>query len=53
MQSPTLQRRMPLQGIIAVRPGFEAVMGYLYLTDQYCRMIDLIKMGLEALKDGK
>ena len=33
--------------------GFEAVMGYLYLTDQYCRMIDLIKMGLEALKDGK
>ena len=32
--------------------GFEAVMGYLYLTDQYCRMIDLIKMGLEALKDG-
>ena len=33
--------------------GDEAVMGYLYLTDQYCRMIDLIKMGLEALKDGK
>ena len=33
--------------------GFEAVMGYLYLTDQYCRMIDLIKIGLEALKDGK
>ena len=33
--------------------GFEALMGYLYLTDQYCRMIDLIKMGLEALKDGK
>lgn len=32
--------------------GFEAVMGYLYLTDQYCRMIDLIKIGLEALKDG-
>ena len=33
--------------------GFEAVMGYLYLTEQYCRMIDLIKMGLEALEDGK
>lgn len=30
--------------------GFEAVMGYLYLTRQYHRMIDLIKIGLEALK---
>lgn len=27
--------------------GFEAVMGYLYLTGQYHRMIDLIKLGLE------
>lgn len=27
--------------------GFEALMGYLYLTDQYERMIDLIKIGLE------
>lgn len=33
--------------------GFEAVMGYLYLTDQHCRMIDLIKIGLEELNDGK
>lgn len=33
--------------------GFEAVMGYLYLTGQYHRMIDLIKIGLEALNDGK
>ena len=34
--------------------GFEAVMGYLYLTDQYCRMIDLIKnWNWRALKDGK
>ncbi|MBS6194626.1 MAG: ribonuclease III [Clostridiales bacterium] len=33
--------------------GFEAVMGYLYLTEQHCRMIDLIKIGLEALDDGK
>lgn len=31
--------------------GFEAVMGYLYLTEQYCRMIDLIKIGWEALND--
>lgn len=27
--------------------GFEALMGYLYLTDQMERMIDLIKMGLD------
>lgn len=33
--------------------GFEAVMGYLYLTGQYTRMIDLIKIGWEALDDGK
>ena len=27
--------------------GFEALMGYLYLTDQMKRMIDLVKMGME------
>ncbi|MDD3339477.1 MAG: ribonuclease III domain-containing protein [Lachnospiraceae bacterium] len=27
--------------------GFEAVMGYLYLTEQMTRIIDLIKLGLE------
>lgn len=27
--------------------GFEAVMGYLYLTDQMERLIDLVKVGLE------
>ena len=27
--------------------GFEALIGYLYLTDQMNRMIDLIKMGME------
>ncbi len=32
--------------------GFEALMGYLYLTDQMNRMIDLIKTGLET-EDGK
>lgn len=32
--------------------GFEALMGYLYLTDQHMRMIDLIKIGLET-EDGK
>ena len=33
--------------------GFEAVLGYLYLTKQYNRIIDLIKIGLEAINDGK
>ena len=33
--------------------GFEAVMGYLYLTGQYIRMVGLIKMGLEAVDEGK
>ena len=27
--------------------GFEALMGYLYLTEQWKRMLDLIKIGLE------
>ncbi len=28
--------------------GFEALLGYLYLTDQIPRMLDLIKKGIEA-----
>lgn len=31
--------------------GFEAVMGYLYLTGKYHRMIDLVKLGLEPGKE--
>lgn len=27
--------------------GFEALMGYLYLTDQMKRLIDLVKLGME------
>lgn len=27
--------------------GFEALMGYLYLTGQTKRLIDLVKMGME------
>ena len=27
--------------------GFEALMGYLYLTGQMTRMVDLVKMGME------
>ena len=28
--------------------GFEAVMGYLYLKEDWKRMIDLVKIGLES-----
>ncbi len=33
--------------------GFEALMGYLYLTDQMERMIDLIKLGMERTGESK
>ena len=34
--------------------GFEALMGYLYLTEQWDRMLELIKIGLtEGEKDGE
>lgn len=33
--------------------GFESLMGYLYLTDQMERMIDLIKMGMERTGESK
>ncbi len=33
--------------------GFEALMGYLYLTNQMERMIDLIKMGMERTGESK
>ncbi|MEF9942089.1 MAG: ribonuclease III domain-containing protein [Lachnospiraceae bacterium] len=31
--------------------GFEALIGYLYLQKEWKRMIDLIKIGLDSLKD--
>ncbi len=31
--------------------GFEALMGYLYLTDNFERIVELIKLGLEKIKD--
>ena len=34
--------------------GFEALMGYLYLTEQWERMLELIKIGItEGEKDGE
>ncbi len=32
--------------------GFEALMGYLYLTGRTERMLELIRRGMEALEDG-
>ncbi|MFP4698121.1 MAG: Mini-ribonuclease 3 [Eubacteriales bacterium] len=32
-----------------IATGFEALVGYLYLKEDYSRMIDLIKIGLESL----
>ena len=31
--------------------GFEAVVGYLFLTNQYTRLIDLVKKGLKAWEE--
>ena len=34
--------------------GFEALMGYLYLTEQWERMLELMKIGIrEVEQDGK
>lgn len=34
--------------------GFEALMGHLYLTEQWDRMLELIKIGItEGEKDGE
>ena len=30
--------------------GFEALMGYLYLQDEFERLVDLVKAGVEGLK---
>lgn len=37
-------------GVYHRATGFEAVLGYLYLTEQYQRITDLIKLGREKLK---
>lgn len=33
--------------------GFEALIGYLYLKKEYRRIVDLIKIGLEGLKEAE
>ena len=34
-------------------PGFEALLGYLYLKKEWKRMLDLVKIGLDSLKAEK
>lgn len=33
--------------------GFEALVGYLYLKKEYARLVQLVKAGLDGLKDGQ
>ncbi len=33
--------------------GFEALIGYLYLQKEWKRMVDLVKLGLDSLKEEK
>lgn len=35
-----------------VATGFEAMLGYLYLTDQMERILELVRMGVDAVKPG-
>lgn len=33
--------------------GFEALLGYLYLKKEWRRMLELVKIGLESIEDGR
>ena len=33
--------------------GFEALLGYLYLKKEWKRMLDLVKIGLDSIKEGE
>ena len=33
--------------------GFEALLGYLYLKTEWKRMLDLVKIGLDSIKEGE
>ena len=46
MQSHT---HLPSIGDYRRATGFEALIGYLYLSGQYERMMELVKAGLESL----
>lgn len=49
-KSPTMAKNATM-GDYRRATGFEALMGYLYLADRFERMLDLIAIGLEGLKN--
>ncbi len=48
-KSPTMAKNASMHDYRRAT-GFEALMGYLYLTDQVGRLLELVKLGLEGLK---
>lgn len=51
-KSPTMAKNATM-GDYRRATGFEALMGYLYLTDQMDRMLELVKIGLDGLQEEK
>lgn len=48
-KSPTMAKNASMSDYRKAT-GFEALMGYLYLTDQFGRILELVKTGLDELK---
>lgn len=48
-KSPTMAKNATMSDYRKAT-GFEALMGYLYLTDQFGRILELVKTGLDELK---
>ena len=49
-KSPTMAKNATMSDYRRAT-GFEALMGYLYLTDQFERLVDLVQIGLAGLKE--
>ena len=47
-KSPTMAKNATMSDYRKAT-GFEALMGYLYLKDEFSRMVELIKTGIEAM----
>lgn len=48
-KSPTMAKNATMSDYRKAT-GFEALMGYLYLKDEFPRMVELVKAGIEAMK---
>ena len=48
-KSPTMAKNASMSDYRKAT-GFEALMGYLYLKDEFSRMVELVKAGVEALE---